>query len=341
MAENLLEIQNLKVYFNTFRGYHGLHKIVKPLKAVDDISFSVRRGETLGLVGESGCGKSTTGKAIVRLLTPNSGQIRFDGMLLADMNKEQLQDYSRRVQIIFQDPYSSLDPRFTVARTIAEPMVIHRIGNRKTREERVRKLMEEVGLLADHYHRYPHEFSGGQRQRVGIARALSLNSELIVCDEPVSALDVSIQAQILNLMQELQRKYHLTYILISHNLSVVKHVCDRIAVMYLGKIVEIADKDELFFHPRHPYTRSLLSAVPEPDPRTPMLVEELPGDVPSPIDVPDGCSFHTRCPQATELCKHTMPSMIRLSANHSVCCHLAPSDAPNHLHTTHIQEGQT
>ena len=291
------------------------------MKAVDDISFSIRQGETFGLVGESGCGNSTTGKTIVRLLKPTGGQVLFEGQDIFAEGKKS--DLSQKIQIIFQDPYSSLDPRFTVGRCIAEPMRVHKMGTAKEQEERVRSLMHDVGLRPEAYTKYPHEFSGGQRQRIGVARALALNPSLIVCDEPVSALDVSIQAQILNLMQDLQEKYHLTYLFISHNLAVVEHLCDRVAVMYLGNLVEVAETEDLFCHPVHPYTQALLDAIPVPDPEIPTMHNMLEGDVPSLMNPPTGCCFHTRCPHACEQCSKEKPALRDMGNGHFVACHLA------------------
>ena len=323
MSQNLLEVKDLKLYYPVKVKKNAVFSDKRFVKAVDGISFTVRQGETFGLVGESGCGKSTTGKCIVKLLRPTEGQITYQGKdIFAARGKT---DLTTQIQIIFQDPYSSLDPRFTVARCIAEPMVVHRMGDAASRRERVSQLMHDVGLKPEHMTKYPHEFSGGQRQRIGVARALALNPSLIVCDEPVSALDVSIQAQILNLMQELQEKYHLSYIFISHNLSVVKHLCDRIAVMYLGNIVEIADKHELFAHPAHPYTNALLDAIPVPDPNIPTMQETLEGDVPSPLDPPTGCCFHTRCKHACPACAQEKPPLREVAPGHYVAC-LLPQD---------------
>ena len=272
-------------------------------------------------MGESGCGKSTTGKTIVRLLKPTGGQVLFEGQDIFAEGKKS--DLSQKIQIIFQDPYSSLDPRFTVGRCIAEPMRVHKMGTAKEQEERVRSLMHDVGLRPEAYTKYPHEFSGGQRQRIGVARALALNPSLIVCDEPVSALDVSIQAQILNLMQDLQEKYHLTYLFISHNLAVVEHLCDRVAVMYLGNLVEVAETEDLFCHPVHPYTQALLDAIPVPDPEIPTMHNMLEGDVPSLMNPPTGCCFHTRCPHACEQCSKEKPALRDMGNGHFVACHLA------------------
>ena len=320
MSDALLEVQNLKLYYPVKVRQNILRSETRYVKAVDDISFTVNKGETFGLVGESGCGKSTTGKTIVKLLRPTAGDILFEGKSIF-ARQEEGQDLTTRIQIIFQDPYSSLDPRFTVGRCIAEPMVVHKTGTPQQREERVRQLMKDVGLRPEHYPKYPHECSGGQRQRIGVARALALNPSLIVCDEPVSALDVSIQAQILNLMQDLQKKYDLTYIFISHNLSVVKHLCDRIAVMYLGNMVEIASKNDLFDRPAHPYTQALLDAIPIPDPDIPTMQEMLEGDVPSPMDPPAGCCFHTRCKKACPRCAQERPRLREIAPGHLVACH--------------------
>lgn len=322
MCNVILEVKDLKMHFPIKIKRKGFFSEKKYVKAVDGISFSIKEGETLGLVGESGCGKSTTGKMIVRLLKPTEGSILYRGRDIFKATGEESKQLCKEIQIIFQDPYSSLDPRFPVGSTISEPMIVHKIGDRKTIKERTLSLMNDVGLMSEYYDRYPHEFSGGQRQRVGVARALALNPSLVVCDEPVSALDVSIQAQILNLMQELQKKYKLTYLFISHNLSVVKHICDRIAVMYLGKIVEIADKNELFDNPKHPYTKALLSAIPIPDPEEVVQQEMLEGDVPSPVDPPSGCRFHTRCRYALDICKEKEPTDLVLNNGHTVACHL-------------------
>ena len=321
MSQALLEVKNLKVYYPVKVRKNALASEKRFVKAVDDISFSIRQGETFGLVGESGCGKSTTGKTIVRLLKPTGGQVLFEGQDIFAEGKKS--DLSQKIQIIFQDPYSSLDPRFTVGRCIAEPMRVHKMGTAKEQEERVRSLMHDVGLRPEAYTKYPHEFSGGQRQRIGVARALALNPSLIVCDEPVSALDVSIQAQILNLMQDLQEKYHLTYLFISHNLAVVEHLCDRVAVMYLGNLVEVAETEDLFCHPVHPYTQALLDAIPVPDPEIPTMHNMLEGDVTSLMNPPTGCCFHTRCPHACEQCSKEKPALRDMGNGHFVACHLA------------------
>ena len=314
--KKILEVKNLKVY------YPVRQKSEKAfVKAVDDISFSVYEGETFGIVGESGCGKSTTGKTLVRLNKPTAGTVLFEGKDLSlNANRREVMELTQKIQIIFQDPYSSLDPRFSIGRCIEEPLIVHHMGNAMERYNRVAELMYDVGLKAEQYTRYPHEFSGGQRQRIGVARALALRPSLVVCDEPVSALDVSIQAQILNLMKELQRKYNLTYIFISHNLSVVKHVCDRIAVMYLGNMMEIADKKDLFDKPLHPYTRALLDAIPVPDPDIKSMTGTLEGDVPSPVNPPKGCVFHTRCPYATNRCRQERPQLKEYGKGHLAAC---------------------
>lgn len=322
----LLDVQDLKVYYPGKRSPF-LNRVLTASKAVDGVSFQIYRGETFGLVGESGCGKSTTGKAIVRLNKATGGAIYFEGEKVSRrLPEKERMAFSRKVQFIFQDPYSSLDPRFTVQRCIAEPMVIHKMGTAAQRRERVGQLMHEVGLREDQATRYPREFSGGQRQRIGIARALAVNPSLIVCDEPVSALDVSIQAQILNLMQELQAKHNLTYLFISHNLSVVKHICDRVAVMYLGHIVEIARTDDLFEHPMHPYTQALLGAIPIPDPELGMTATPLEGDVPSPLNPPSGCCFHTRCKYAQKGCSCQLPVLKEVRPGHFVACHMTEKE---------------
>ncbi len=320
----LVEVDRLVKHFPVRRGFFS-SKLAGVVRAVDDVSFTVARGETLGLVGESGCGKSTAGRLLVRLLEPTSGAIRFEGADLARMKTGELQARRRDVQIIFQDPFSSLDPRKTVSRIVGEPLVVHRIGDRRQREERIAELLSIVGLAPDHARRYPHEFSGGQRQRIGIARALALNPKFIVCDEPVSALDVSIQAQIINLMRDLQRDLGLTYLFISHNLAVVRHIADRVAVMYLGRIVELTDKASLYERPLHPYTKALLSAIPIADPDRKRQRIALTGDMPSPHAPPTGCLFHTRCPYAEARCREASPPLVDVGGGHQVACHLVPS----------------
>ena len=316
MSETLVEVKNLKQYFPV---RVGLTKTI-PLKAVDDVSFTVGRGETLGLVGESGCGKTTVGRSILRLYEPTAGEVLFDGEAVTGKN---IQRMRKQMQMVFQDPYSSLDPRMTVEDIIGEPLDVHHLcSNRKERREKILELMNYVGLNAEHARRYAHEFSGGQRQRIGIARALAVDPKFIVCDEPVSALDVSIQAQVINMFEELQDKLGVAYLFIAHDLLVVHHISKRIAVMYLGKIVEIADADELNGHPVHPYTQSLLSAVPIPDPEITRARQRilLEGDVPSPLKMPSGCAFRSRCHFATEKCAQECPALRDMGGNHFVAC---------------------
>ena len=316
----LLQVENLKVYFPVRKTKVGEKQ--RYVHACDDLSFSVYRGETFGIVGEAGCGKTTTGKALVKIVKPTSGVIRYEGKdIYRDFDRRASFAFCRKMQIIFQDPFSSLDPRFTVQKIIQEPLDIHRVGTRAERRKRVEELMQEVEMHTEQLTKFPHEFSGGQRQRIGIARALALNPELIVCDEPVSALDVAIQAQVLNLMRDLQDRHKLTYIFVSHNLSVVKHICTRIAVMYLGKFVELADKEELFKNPLHPYTVGLLNAIPVPDPTIPSLMAGIEGDVPTPIDPPPGCRFCTRCPHALPVCEREDPQFREVAPGHFVACH--------------------
>lgn len=320
MSEPLLQVEHLKKYYPIGGGWLG--KSPQLVKAVDDISFTVEKGETFGLVGESGCGKSTTGRSILRLIEPSGGKVIFDGKEITALSPEELRRTRKDMQIVFQDPFSSLDPRHTVQRILEEPLRVHGMGNAKERQVMIQRLIDVVGLTQSHLQRYPHQFSGGQRQRIGIARALSLQPKLIVADEPVSALDVSIQSQVINLLQDLQEEFGLTYIFIAHDLSVVKHICDRVAVMYLGRIVEIADKHKLYSEPQHPYTQALLSAVPEPDPdRKPERII-LQGEVPSPANAPIGCAFHTRCPQAMEVCRTHRPELTETDQGHLTACHL-------------------
>jgi len=319
----LLQVKNLKKYFPVRSGLFS--RVSAWVKAVDDVSLDVREGETFGLVGESGCGKTTAGRTILRLMEPTAGEVTFEGRNIFQMENRQLRSMRRRMQIIFQDPYSSLNPRMTVGSIVGEPLKIHGIAKGAALQERVGQLLARVGLSPEHRGRYPHEFSGGQRQRIGIARALALNPRFIVCDEAVSALDVSIQAQILNLLKELQQEYHLAYLFISHDLNVVEYLADRIAVMYLGKLVEIAEAEALFLAPTHPYTQALLSANPVPDPslKTDRMI--LTGDVPSPLHPPSGCRFHTRCPKVMDLCKTQEPPLIQIGQGkemHQVWCHL-------------------
>ncbi|MBX3500501.1 MAG: dipeptide ABC transporter ATP-binding protein [Alphaproteobacteria bacterium] len=320
-AEPLLKVKDLKKHFAVRGGV--LSRIVDHVHAVDGVSLEVAQGETLGVVGESGCGKSTTGRCILRLIEPTSGEIWFQGQDVRQMGGEKLRALRRDMQIIFQDPYASLNPRLTVGGIIGEALQIHNLAkNNKEIEERVVGLLETVGLRPEYMHRYPHEFSGGQRQRIGIARALAVEPKLIVCDEPVSALDVSVQAQVINLLEDLQEKFGLTYLFIAHDLSVVEHISDRVAVMYLGRVVEVATAKDLYANPKHPYTEALLSAVPIPDPKAKRKRIVLQGDVPNPIRPPSGCHFHTRCPIAVERCSKDVPHLKQTAQGHWVSCHL-------------------
>ena len=317
-TKTLVEVKNLKEYFNISTGVFSS----KPLKAVDDVSFSIKKGETLGLVGESGCGKTTVGRTLLHLYKPTAGEIWFDGKKIE--TKKDILEYRQKSAMVFQDPYSSLNPRMTVSDIIAEPLDVHKMyKNKAERQERILELMAKVGLNSEHANRYAHEFSGGQRQRIGIARALSMNPEFLVCDEPVSALDVSIQAQVINMFDELQEQMGLTYLFIAHDLLVVRHISDRIAVMYLGKMVELADAKEIYDHPLHPYTKSLMSAVPLPDPQKARENKRivLTGDIPSPLNAPSGCPFRTRCPYATDACAEAMPEFKEVAPGHFVACH--------------------
>ena len=317
----LLEVRGLKQYYPIKRGLLG--RTVSTVKAVDDVNMFINSGETLGLVGESGCGKSTLGRALLRLEEPTSGEILFQGNNILDYEWEDMRVLRREMQIIFQDPYSSLDPRKTVGKIIEEPFKIHNLGNRRERLESVVRLMELVGLRPEHYHRFPPEFSGGQRQRIGIARSLALNPKFVVCDEPVSALDVSIQSQILNLLADLQEEFQLTYLFIAHDLNVVEHLSDRVAVMYLGRVVELASSDALYESPRHPYTLALLSASPIPDPTVRRQRIILSGEIPSPIDPPPGCRFSTRCPEVMEKCRYDpAPPWLEVEPDHWMLCWL-------------------
>lgn len=319
-SDNILEVSHLKKYFPIKGGFFG--GATGSVKAVDDVSFNIKRGTTMGLVGESGCGKSTTGRTILRLIEKTDGEILFNGEDISKYDKKQLRDLRTKMQIIFQDPYSSLSPRLPIGEIIGEAVREHGLVPKEQFDDYVTKVMKDCGLQEYHKDRYPHEFSGGQRQRIVIARALVLNPEFVVCDEPVSALDVSVRAQVLNLIQELKKKKHLTYMFISHDLSVVKYISDRIAVMYLGRIVEIAEKNELYNNPQHPYTKALLSAIPIPDVDNKMKREILTGDVPSPLNPPSGCYFHTRCKYATERCKTECPVLHDVGNGHMVACHL-------------------
>jgi len=316
----LVDVRHLTKHFPSGGGLLGGARHV--VHAVDGVSFTIAEGETLGLVGESGSGKTTTGRCVLRLVEPTSGAIKFDGADLLQLNRKELRAMRRHMQIIFQDPYSSLDPRMTIGKIIEEPLIVHRLGAKAERQERLRKLMADVGLDAGYMNRYPHEFSGGQRQRVGIARALALNPKFIVADEPVSALDVSIQAQIVNLLQDLQEQYGLTYLFISHDLSIVKHISTRVGVMYLGKLVELAPSETIYRRPLHPYTQVLLSSIPVPDPdaKRERLIPK--GDIPTALNPPSGCRFHTRCPYVMPHCKEKEPDLVEVEKDHHVACYL-------------------
>ncbi len=319
VGETLLEVRDLKKYFPITSGFFG--KTAARVHAVDGVSFDLKRGETLGLVGESGCGKSTTGRVILRLIEPTAGQVVFDGQDVFALDKRAMRALRRRMQIIFQDPYASLNPRMTVGAIVEEGLKIHKLGTPKERREKVACMLEKVGLRPEHMRRYPHEFSGGQRQRIGIARVLALNPDLVIGDEPVSALDVSIQAQVINLLEDLQAEFNLSYIIIAHNLSVIEHISDRVAVMYLGKLAELAASRDLYTTPLHPYTEALLSAVPIPDPAVKKQRIILEGDVPSPITPPPACRFHPRCPYKRRICAEVEPEWRELRPGHFVACH--------------------
>ncbi|WP_018132975.1 ABC transporter ATP-binding protein [Effusibacillus pohliae] len=318
--DTLLEVRNLKKYFEIRGGL--LNRVKGYVKAVDDVSFFVRRGETLGIVGESGCGKSTAGRTMLRLLEPTGGQVLFEGVDLATLSREEMRRKRKEIQMVFQDPYASLNPRLTVAEIIAEPLRAHGLTDKAVINEKVQQILQVCGLNAEHARRYPHEFSGGQRQRIGIARSLVLQPKLIVADEPVSALDVSIQSQILNLLQDLQEQFGLTYVFISHDLSVVRHISTRVGVMYLGRMVELGPAEELYENPKHPYTQALLSAVPVANPLVKRERIILQGDVPSPANPPKGCAFAPRCPQVMEVCKTERPELISVGQDYRVACHL-------------------
>jgi len=321
MTKLLLEVKNLKKYFPIKGGIFS--KPIGYVYAVDGVSFYLNKGESLGLVGESGCGKSTTARAILRLIEPTEGEILFEGNDVCKLDPKEMRSIRKDMQIVFQDPYASLDPRRTVEQIIGEPLNVFQIGTKKERKERIAFLLQKVGLSPDHARRYPHEFSGGQRQRIGIARALALNPKLIIGDEPVSALDVSIQAQVINLLEDIQKEFNLSYIIIAHDLAVVEHICDRIAVMYLGRIVELARDKELYTAPIHPYTMALLSAIPIPDPGMTKKRIILEGDVPSPMHPPLGCHFHARCPRKKVECETTIPPLTEIKEGHFVACHLS------------------
>ncbi|WP_335872497.1 ABC transporter ATP-binding protein [Bacillus sp. 2205SS5-2] len=320
MTEVLLQVEDLKKNFPIKGGFLG--KTVNEVKAVDGVSFTVNKGETLGIVGESGCGKSTTGRMLMRLIEPTGGRVRFEDQEITNLSKGDLRKLRRDMQMVFQDPFASLNPRHNVEKILEEPLIVHGIGTKEERIKRVHELLEIVGLSSYHAKRYPHQFSGGQRQRIGIARALMTKPKLIIADEPVSALDVSIQSQVLNLMEDLQKEFGLTYIFIAHDLGVVRHISDRVAVMYLGKVVEIANSEDLYDNPKHPYTQALLSAVPIPDPQYKRESIILQGDIPSPSNPPSGCAFHTRCPYKLDVCSVKQPALTKQEDGHFAACHL-------------------
>ncbi len=329
-SKTLVDVRDLKMHFPLTQGII-MQRVIGYVRAVDGVSFSIERGETLGLVGESGSGKTTIGRTIVRLYKPTAGQIMFGDKDLATMEGEELRQARQRIQMVFQDPFASLNPRYTIGSLIAEPMHIYKVASNREIRERTEELLRVVGLRSEYIDRYPHEFSGGQRQRIAVARALSLNPEFVIADEPVSALDVSIRAQVLNLLQRLQQQFNLTYLFVSHDLSVVRHVADRIAVMYLGKIVELSDRDELYAAPKHPYTKALLSAIPIPDPQIEKRRKRiiLSGDLPSPINIPSGCRFHTRCPMAQDICRQVEPAYeAKEGREHYAACHFSEYVTP-------------
>ena len=323
--KKLVEVKNLVKYFPVRAGL--LQRVVAQVQAVDDVSFTIHEGETVGLVGESGCGKTTIGRTMLRLVEPTSGEVRFDDKEIFKLKGRELKDIRRHMQIIFQDPYASLDPRMPIGQSVMQGLDIHKIGTRKERYEIMLSTLKKVGLEDYHSRRYPHEFSGGQRQRIGIARALALQPKFILCDEPVSALDVSIQSQVLNILKDLQQELGLTYLFIAHNLSVVEHISDRVAVMYLGKMVEMCDREELFRNPLHPYTKALMSAIPIPDPTLKRERIILKGDVPSPLNPPKGCRFHPRCPVAIDICSQEEPQFKELTPRHFVACWVAEKNS--------------
>ena len=320
--ENLIEVQGLKQYFKKTSGFFGTK--VDYIKAVDDVSFYIKKGETLGLVGESGCGKSTTGRSLIKVYEPSAGRILFDGEDITHYKEKHMLPFRKRMQMVFQDPYASLNSRMTIEEIIGEAIETHGLATGNEKHERILNLLDRVGLMRDHANRYPHEFSGGQRQRVGIARALAVEPEFIICDEPISALDVSIQAQVINMLEDLQQDMGLTYLFIAHDLSMVKHISNRIGVMYLGNLVEIGSSDEVNNHPAHPYTKALLSAVPLPDPQLAKANQRiiLQGDVPSPLNPPTGCRFRTRCTSCMKICSEVKPELKKIAPGHQVACHL-------------------